>query len=59
MSIPPCLVNECKNPGWCCIFIEEKKIRKGFDAPGAKGYTLCRKHVAFLKKVGQITVKDY
>lgn len=50
-ALPPCLVKNCKNQGWCAIFIEKKGL--------PKTYTICRKHVNWLKKTGEVIIKDY
>ncbi len=47
----PCLVENCKNKGEYMIYIEGKR--------SAKGYTLCRQHINWLKRFHQIGLKDY
>lgn len=55
----PCLVKDCQNSGTGMITIVAKKIKKGFDAPEMKGYTLCTRHINWLKKMRQVIIEDY
>lgn len=59
MTLTPCSYKDCKETGWGMIWIVDKKIRKGFSAPGAKGYALCVHHANTFMTTGQIQIQDY